>query len=458
MASKPVNESDVVLGRVLQRLRKEKGLTPRQFAVAIGYKDGSGAAVTISRIENGGGITFEKLQAALGVFDISEVKLRELEDQEARSMREAAMQQAARAASSGLRGVFASTLSGARGKSNLEREAALIEWHKRAEQRTAERQAQLARSSQRFDKKVGDPFMRAAHRIDGDVPNSKFLEVPVSATEGRAFTEFSNSLRNAILLSARNTALGAAAGAGAGAASVSALTSFVVATASASTGTALSTLSGAALTSATYAYLGGGALAAGGSGVAAGTLLLTGVFAVPVVLVTAVAVALSRSKNQKRASQLAHQLSDAEHAILVLEPRLEASWQWAARSHTVLSRLATLAAPDAAALRNLVMEEVHWDDLSAAARTTFTAVSNVVVTAVSVQTLPVAEYCDIQKPDETASEIADWIELVLSNAEALCDELDERSFRTEDELVLDSKSSPRPQTRSKTPPAGRARK
>lgn len=449
MSARPVNESDVVLGRVLQRLRKEKELTPKQFAKAIGYSDGNGAAVTISRIENGGGITVEKFNAALHVLDISEAEFRKLEDSEARSMRDDAMQQAAKAASAGLRGIFASTFSGAKGKSNLEREASLIEWHKRAEQRTAERQTQLARSSQRFDKKVGDPFMRVANRVDGDVPGSKLLEVPASARQSQAFTEFSNNLRNAILLSARNAAIGAAAGAGAGAASVSALTSFVVATATASTGTAISTLSGAALTSATYAFLGGGALTAGGSGVAAGALVLTGVFAVPVVLVTAVAVAVSRSTNQKRASQLEHQLAEAEYAILMLEPRLEASWQWAARSHTVLSRLATLAAPDAAVLRGQVPKEVLWSDLSGATKRSFSAVSNVVVTAVSVQTLPVADYCDITKPDASIQEIADWIELVLSNAEALCDELDERNFQS----AVRSSPTPKPRSRSKTPPA-----
>ena len=45
----------------------------------------------------------------------------------------------------------------------------------------------------------------------------------------------------------------------------------------ASTGTAISTLSGAAATKATLAWLGGGALAAGGLGVAGGTVVLGGV-------------------------------------------------------------------------------------------------------------------------------------------------------------------------------------
>lgn len=53
----------------------------------------------------------------------------------------------------------------------------------------------------------------------------------------------------------------------------------------ASTGTAIASLSGAAATNATLAWLGGGSLAAGGMGVAAGTAILGGIVAAPVLLV-----------------------------------------------------------------------------------------------------------------------------------------------------------------------------
>ncbi|MBA4251987.1 MAG: hypothetical protein C0425_10025 [Chlorobiaceae bacterium] len=53
----------------------------------------------------------------------------------------------------------------------------------------------------------------------------------------------------------------------------------------ASTGTAIATLSGAAATNATLAWLGGGALAAGGGGIALGTLVLGGLVAGPAILV-----------------------------------------------------------------------------------------------------------------------------------------------------------------------------
>lgn len=55
--------------------------------------------------------------------------------------------------------------------------------------------------------------------------------------------------------------------------------------ASASTGTAIASLSGAAATNATLAWLGGGSLAAGGLGMAGGTMVLGGIVAAPVIAV-----------------------------------------------------------------------------------------------------------------------------------------------------------------------------
>ncbi len=67
---------------------------------------------------------------------------------------------------------------------------------------------------------------------------------------------------------------GVASGVAGGFAAAGATTSAVMALGTASTGTAISTLSGAALTNATLAALGGGALAAGGGGMALGTAIL----------------------------------------------------------------------------------------------------------------------------------------------------------------------------------------
>lgn len=69
---------------------------------------------------------------------------------------------------------------------------------------------------------------------------------------------------------------GAALGTASGFAAAGATTSIVMAIGTASTGTAISTLSGVAATNATLAALGGGSLAAGGGGMAAGAAALSG--------------------------------------------------------------------------------------------------------------------------------------------------------------------------------------
>ena len=104
-------------------------------------------------------------------------------------------------------------------------------------------------------------------------------------------------VRVSLTRSAGALAGSALAGAGAGAGTYAA----VGALATASTGTAISSLSGAAATSATLAWLGGGSLAAGGGGVAAGTTVLAGIVAAPVVL--GVAGVLSWQGRKARAGQ-----------------------------------------------------------------------------------------------------------------------------------------------------------
>lgn len=95
-----------------------------------------------------------------------------------------------------------------------------------------------------------------------------------------------------------------------------AVTGIVFKLATASTGTAISSLSGAAATNATMAWLGGGSIAAGGGGVAAGTAILTtitvsatGIFA----LASAAVVATSfYSKKQTDAEEYLAQVKEWE--------------------------------------------------------------------------------------------------------------------------------------------------
>lgn len=72
--------------------------------------------------------------------------------------------------------------------------------------------------------------------------------------------------------------------------------------ATASTGTAIAGLSGAAATNATLAWLGGGSLAAGGLGVAGGTAVLGGIVAAPVLAVAGIFMESRSAENLAKAN------------------------------------------------------------------------------------------------------------------------------------------------------------
>ena len=82
--------------------------------------------------------------------------------------------------------------------------------------------------------------------------------------------------------------------------------------ATASTGTAIATLSGIAAQNATLAWLGGGALAAGGGGVALGTVVLVSLIAGPSVLVGSFFMHAKASKVEKEVERCVAEMDVAE--------------------------------------------------------------------------------------------------------------------------------------------------
>ena len=127
----------------------------------------------------------------------------------------------------------------------------------------------------------------------GEVANDKALQVTdkmLSEIQRASFTA-SEVVKAGFGSLASGTLAGVAAYGGVGA------------FAAASTGTAISTLSGAAATNATLAWLGGGSLAAGGLGVAGGTLVLGGVVAAPVLAVAGLFAASKSKENLARAEK-----------------------------------------------------------------------------------------------------------------------------------------------------------
>jgi len=85
---------------------------------------------------------------------------------------------------------------------------------------------------------------------------------------------------------------------------------------SASTGAAISGLSGVAATNATLAWFGGGALAAGGAGMAGGMTVLGGIVAIPLVYVAA-------KSSHKKAKELEGAQLEVEEDIATMKQHLE---------------------------------------------------------------------------------------------------------------------------------------
>ncbi len=108
---------------------------------------------------------------------------------------------------------------------------------------------------------------------------------------------------------------GAAVGTAGGFAAAGATTSAVMALGTASTGTAIASLSGAAATNATLAALGGGAIAAGGGGIALGTTMLTAATLGVGLLVGGVIFNVTGFKLSDKADEAWAQMEKAEKTI-----------------------------------------------------------------------------------------------------------------------------------------------
>lgn len=107
----------------------------------------------------------------------------------------------------------------------------------------------------------------------------------------------------------------------------------------ASTGTAISALSGAAATNATLSFLGGGSLAAGGLGIAGGTAVLGGLIGGPMLLLLGAASSKAASKNLEKA-KIDQQQAEAETADMEKGSlECEAIRRRTCRLYNVLARL-----------------------------------------------------------------------------------------------------------------------
>lgn len=159
-------------------------------------------------------------------------------------------------------------------------------------------------------------FVELAESVSGapepERPSEEEIESTGETPTAIRIEAMSAGIANAIRGAAAGGAAGAAVG---GAAAYGAFTAAAL-FGTASTGTAISTLSGVAATNATLAFLGGGTLAAGGAGMAGGTLLLTGMVAAPAAALAAAGFYVLRQRRTKKEEErLRTEVETAEAAL-----------------------------------------------------------------------------------------------------------------------------------------------
>ena len=160
-----------------------------------------------------------------------------------------------------------------------------------------------------------------------------------------------------ISMLAESFASGALSGAVAGGAVAFGAYSAAGALATASTGTAISTLSGAAATNATLAFFGGGALTAGGLGVAGGTAILGGLVAGPALAIVGIVMGAKASANLDNAYSNLTQARTAREEIGVLVTACTAIARRAKLFNKILVKLDRIFCPLLDQLENVILTE-----------------------------------------------------------------------------------------------------
>ena len=161
---------------------------------------------------------------------------------------------------------------------------------------------------------------------------------------------------------------GAALGTAGGFAASGATTAAVMALGTASTGTAISALSGAAATNATLAALGGGSLAAGGGGIALGTTILGAATLGVGLLVGGVIFSCTGSKLSRKADKAWNQMISNEQKINKICNYLFDLQRTAERYNATLLRMHSLYMKQLEKMRKIIdsfkEKHVNWQDLS----------------------------------------------------------------------------------------------
>lgn len=313
--------STAALGRVIRDRRLAKHMTQDALGREAGY--GAGAAVSISRIE--GGRTRPGFDHLSGIAAALDRTPDQLEAEAAKRTRES-------------RGQNGDSPSGDHRNGAQERVKDRV---RRIQQEVQDRTDGITKLAGEFneahDRARDDFFMKfvgVAQQIEGapqpdpmDLQDDDMTEDTTQDPEAQAafrLRAWSHGVAS-VLAGGASVAVGGAAGAAVGGAAAYGTFMAAVSLGTASTGAAISGLSGAAATNAALALLGGGTLAAGGAGVAGGTMLLTAIVATPALLLAiGGGVIWMVRRNRRQQQELIEKLDKADAELTETRPGVEA--------------------------------------------------------------------------------------------------------------------------------------
>ena len=220
--------------------------------------------------------------------------------------------------------------------------------------------------------------------------------------EMRALVNFAGSLAG-----------GAVAGTAGGALAAFGAYGAAQALAVASTGTAISTLSGAAATNATLAFFGGGSLAAGGLGMVGGTAVLGGLVAGPALMVMGLVAGNAAKKNLEKAYTNRSEAVQIASQLNVAGLQCETIRRRTYMFYNLLARLDTYFLPLIYRMEDVIANEGDdYRQYSEDSKKTIASCASVAVSVKTVLDTPLLTDDGLltEKSEETASSIEGFLE------------------------------------------------
>lgn len=236
----------------------------------------------------------------------------------------------------------------------------------------ADFEQQCAKTSKNMDRlgkkelailKSFEEFARLFEKIKGKPQFKTYNKNGVNIPEYNAEELKKVSVGAGILLGG---IVGAAAGTAGGFAAAGATTAAVMALGTASTGTAIASLSGVAATNAALAAIGGGAIAAGGGGIALGTTILSAATFGVAILVGGVIFSITGSSLSKKADEAWEQMIKEENIIQNINSYMKDLSDTAIKYEKAISKVNLVYMSHMVKLRDIVetKNKTEWESFT----------------------------------------------------------------------------------------------